>query len=493
LGSSSRLVLQELGVGIVYSSALEPLLTMHPELIDVLEVEPQTTWIETQDPSVPYLVRPDLLQHIAALPGRKLVHSVGTPVGGSVRANAAQFPLLRQTVEKLDSPWASEHLSFNLTQDYFTGFFLPPRQTAAGLRLYIEAIQLLKKELGVPLAVETGVNYLRPRPDEIPDGEFIAAVVESADCGILLDLHNIYCNECNGRQSVAQFLSQLPLDRVWEVHLAGGFEMEGFWLDAHSGSIPEPLQRICREVIPALPNVKAIIFEIFSSFLPHFGLDATCRELEKIHEVWALRSTHSRAMPVTSPPRIPWPQSGVEPVEWEQALGRIVIGRDATGSLEKEFAADPGAHLIRALVREFRASMVVAVYRLSCRLLMLALGVGIFRALLEDFWSHTPPQQFAGTEADAFADYLVAKEIRVPQLQSILAFERASLATLRDGRPRIVSFNVDPLPMLRALADGVLLQDPGTPGEYEIEITEDGPIRIAGILPESASRNIPFH
>jgi hypothetical protein len=36
----------------------------------------------------------------------------------------------------------------------------------------------------VPIAVETGVNYLRPRPDELPDGEFVAQVVEAADCGI---------------------------------------------------------------------------------------------------------------------------------------------------------------------------------------------------------------------------------------------------------------------------------------------------------------------
>jgi uncharacterized protein len=65
--------------------------------------------------------------------------------------------------------------------------------------LYVEAVQRLRNELGVPLAVETGVNYLRPRRDELPDGEFMAALAEDADCGILLDLHNVYCNERNGR------------------------------------------------------------------------------------------------------------------------------------------------------------------------------------------------------------------------------------------------------------------------------------------------------
>ena len=119
--------------------------------------------------------------------------------------------------------------------------------------------------------------------------------------------------------------------------------------------------------------------------------------------------------------------------------------------------------------------MVVGIYRLSCRLLMLALDPDILRALLEDFWSRIPPRQFMGTEADAFADDLVAKHIRVPQLPAILAFERATLSTLRDGTPHGARFNIDPLPMLRARAEGTVLQEPGAPGEYALEITAEGP------------------
>ena len=69
--------------------------------------------------------------------------------------------------EKLSANWvlrfASEHLAFNVTLDFFTGFFLPPRQTAAGIEIYKQAIVRLQNALGVPLAIETGVNYLRPR------------------------------------------------------------------------------------------------------------------------------------------------------------------------------------------------------------------------------------------------------------------------------------------------------------------------------------------
>jgi len=481
-------------VGLIYSPGLEPLLQAHPELVDVLEFEPQTTWIETGSDAEPYCVRDDVLAHLAALPGRKLVHSIGTPVGGSVRANAAQLPLLRETVQAVGSPWASEHLSFNLTPDFFTGFFLPPRQTEAGIEIYVETIRTLRDALGVPIAIETGVNYLGPRADELGDGEFMAAVAERADCGILLDLHNIYCNALNGRQSVERFLSVLPLHRVWELHLAGGFEVEGYWVDAHSGAIPPPLHDICRDVLPVLPQLKAIIFELFSSHLPQFGLEATRTQLERVHDLWSLRQPRAEAAHrVQAPASVTPAKTAIAPKDWERALGRVVIGQQPSSELEREFARDPGTRLVASMIEEFRGSMVVGVYRLTSRLLMLALGPDIFRALLEEFWKAAPPRQFAGSEADAFADWLLARGLHLPQFEAVLAFERATVQTLRDGRPRVVSFSFAPLPLLRALADAVLPDNPGEPGEYEIEVRQDGPIRVGHAHAPAVSQTFPFH
>jgi uncharacterized protein (UPF0276 family) len=184
-------MLPELGVGITYSSAIEPLLDRDAALVDVIEIEPQTTWLETQSSAEPYRIVDQVVEHIAALPMRKIVHSIGAPVGGTVPPDRAQLALLKQTVHQLDAPWLSEHLSFNATPDFRTGFFLPPRQTLEGLETAVAAIRHLKQTVEAPIAIETGVNYLHPRQDEISDGAFVAAVVEHADCGLLLDIHNM--------------------------------------------------------------------------------------------------------------------------------------------------------------------------------------------------------------------------------------------------------------------------------------------------------------
>ena len=99
----------------------------------------------------------------------------------------------------------------------------------------------MRRAAGVPVAFETGVNYLRPQPDEIPDGLFVRRVAEAADCGILLDLHNLLTNERNGRVPLRAVFDDIPHERVWEIHLAGGREYHGYWLDSHSGHIDDDL------------------------------------------------------------------------------------------------------------------------------------------------------------------------------------------------------------------------------------------------------------
>ena len=499
---SNAPTLPALGVGITYSSSIEPLLRSHPQLVDVLEIEPQTAWIKSLGSPRPYRANEDVFEHLRTLPGRKLIHSVGAPVGGTMQPEAAQLDLLRETIHYFDSPWASDHLSFNQTPEFATGFFLPPRQTPEGVKTVTTSIRALQDALGVPICVETGANYLRTRPEELPDGEFVARVIEAADCGLLLDLHNIFTNSVNGRQPIDDYLDQLPLERVWEVHLAGGMELDGFYLDAHSGAIPDALYAVTQRLMPRLPNLGAIIFEIFPSFVPLVGLELVRRQLERLRELWNLRPTPGAVSPRRSrtQPRVPLDLEPVTvepapPEAWECALGNLVIGRrpEQTGLLAQELADDPAIRLVEGLIHEFRASMIVGVLRLTSRLLMLALGPPAFRLILRDYWAVTPPQMYASLEAEAFAIHLERLDLRVPRLSQLLAFERAVTNTLTDGQTRVVHFNFEPIPLLRALADGRLPDETPQAGNFEIEVTPDGPSGTSGISLADAQKAFHFH
>src|SRR3954451_15677176 len=359
----------ELGVGVIYLPELVPLLESRPALVTVLELEPQTLWRSLPDRAMPYVQDRGELERIAGLPQRKLVHGVGFPVGGTRLPDARHLEPLAETIECLGSPWASEHLGFNSFGDGVnTGFLLPPSQTRAGVDAAVASVARVASALPVPFLVETGVNYLQPQPGSLSDGAFVAAVAEEADCGILLDLHNLWANEVNGRQPVREFVAELPLERVREVHIAGGLEHGGFWLDAHSVRIPEPLLELAAWVVPQLPELGAIVFELLASYLEPLGLDGVPEELEKLARIWELRGSRVGS---SSRPRAD-DVSDLSPREWEDALGSLVIGRAPASPIGVALAGDPGIPILRELVANFRSGMIVDPLRLTSRLLMLS-------------------------------------------------------------------------------------------------------------------------
>ena len=458
---------RELGVSIVWWQELEPLLAAAPELLDALEVEPQAMWVEAPGSPERYRLDDAALAQVLAHPQPKLAHGVGFPVGSARRPDRRALAPFARSIERLDAAWASEHLGVNRAEGpggaFSTGFLLPPRQSEAGLEAAAAAIRELAAVLPVPFAFETGVNYLQPRDDELDDGAFAAAVAEAADCGILLDLHNLYVNERNGRQPAREFVAQLPLERVWEVHVAGGFEFRGYWLDAHSGAMPTPLVQLAREVVPQLPSLGALTFELLPDFFPEFGVEGVARELAFLRRLWLQRGSRAAGPRLTGRTAT----GGPEPLEWEDCLGAVVAGVECERPLARELARDPGVGVLRSLVQELRAGMVVDGLRLTARLLALSLGGDGLRALLEDYWRTAPPALFGSAEAEGFAAWLAGRGLAVGYLDDVLAFERAWLAARAGGGGGVVVLEHDPERLLEPLAGGQLPDSPPA-GRYPV-------------------------
>jgi uncharacterized protein (UPF0276 family) len=479
-------VLTAPGLGISWTKGLDPLLLNQRGLVDWVEFEPQTTWLMAE-PDAVERASYDLIEHLLQLPGRKLVHSVAAPVGGNSEASAHHLNLLRKTVGVLDAPWASEHLGFNASHGVCTGFFLPPRQTEAQVSIIADNIRRLQDALGVPLAIENIANYLRPRSDEISDGAFMAMVLEAADCGLLLDLHNAYTNARNGRQPMDQFLNELPLELVWEIHFAGGLNQDGFWLDAHTGPVPHDLWPLIRDLPSRLPSLKVVNYEVYPSFLEDQGLEGVVDELRRIRS-WITVPSALEEAPLPAVRR-PAPltlrdQRGQPPLtdlgdSWEAALTALVTGqKERTASLETvdlqaHLAEERGVSLVRDMVYSFRASMVVQVLRLSARLLLRAVGPAVCQQMLNDAFAHHPPALYATLEALAFAEHVRERGWQIPLLAELLGYELAVAQTLMDGKPRVVTFPVEPISLLWALSEGRLPDGDLQPGQYAIEIQPD--------------------
>jgi len=466
--------LPEIGVGVTWFAGMEPLLQANAGLVDVLEIEPQTLW-RRQPHARTVAIDTAALEAVQRQSYAKLVHSVGLPVGGTVPPQPDDVELLNTVALELETPWLSEHLSFNCVEDesgaWHTGSLLPPRQTLAGVEAAVASIRALSARVPVPVAIETGVNYLQPRGDELPDGEFVGRVAEAADCGILLDLHNVWTNHQNGRQPLGDYIDQLPLERVWELHVAGGYYHRGFWRDAHSSEVPADVLELAARIVPRLLNLKAIIFELSPSHLPQLGARVFRSQMDSLHRVWDRRcGTAVRKTCVRSDP--PEPNPAPSPKEWERTLACLTVHKRCDSPLATELRKDRGMAVIREMVEKLRGSMVVRTLRLSSRLIILERGTAYLEQLLATFWRTHPPQAFALDEAEAFAAFLREEKPYVPFLGEVLEYDRAVIAVALDGEERSIAFRADPLPLLRALGAGRRPTEITT-GEFEIRLTPD--------------------
>jgi uncharacterized protein len=310
----------------------------------------------------------------------------------------------------------------------------------------------------------------------MPDGEFFAAVAEAADCGILLDLTNLWVNDRNGRAKIGDVLAKLPLERVWEVHLAGIEFAHGYWLDAHSRGIDPELAGIAAEIVASLPNLGAIIFEIAPDRVSGFGAKAFLRELETLHRLWDATPPVAAA-PATVAAGPPFTGlASPTPDAWERLIADRMLPagdrpKDAGARLQIRTADERSFSLYARLAASFRTGAIAELLENTTRLLLIAIGEEALRDLLDRYISVTRPATFPTDEALSFRRFIDANPISAPGLEEMLKFEATLIEAAANNLTIQVTFAKDIDAMLADIAAGRL---PGPSSDRPETVLEIG-------------------
>jgi uncharacterized protein len=286
--------LPRLGVGLSFQGILQQFVLDHPESFDFLEIIPDIFWTDQGAGAVPrYLQNEDFVAFLAerVAPAKPLVgHAVGLSIGTAELFDPEYVEQVASWQRRFGFPWHSDHLSFNRlehasghTMD--VGFTMPVPYDEEVLDLLAGRVDYVQSRSPAPFLLENNVYYFKIPDQDMGEAEFLNRLTARTGCGLLLDLHNVHVNATNHGFDPWEFLGDLDLTRVVEIHLGGGLTVDGVYLDAHSGPCPDEVWKLLREVAPRAPNLSGVTFEVFGNYYPGMGADGLCAELQKARDV----------------------------------------------------------------------------------------------------------------------------------------------------------------------------------------------------------------
>jgi len=170
-------------------------------------------------------------------------HGLSLSLGGRDPLDETLLVRIRRLLDAHGIAIYSEHLSYCADEGHLYDL-MPIPFTAEAVRHVASRIRQTQDILGQRIAVENVSYYAAPGQD-MREIDFIKAVLDEADCDLLLDVNNIYVNSVNHRYDANEFLDALPGDRIAYVHVAGHYdEAQDLKVDTHGAPIIDPVWKL---------------------------------------------------------------------------------------------------------------------------------------------------------------------------------------------------------------------------------------------------------
>ena len=172
-----------------------------------------------------------------------VTHGLSLSIGSPAPLDESFVLDIKKFLDDHNILYYSEHLSY-CSDDGHLYDLMPIPFTEGAVHYVAKRIKRVQEILERKIAVEN-VSYYAAPGKEMEEIQFINAVLEEADCDLLLDVNNIYVNSVNHGYDPIEFLQGLPSDRIAYCHVAGHFnEAEDLIVDTHGSDVIDPVWNI---------------------------------------------------------------------------------------------------------------------------------------------------------------------------------------------------------------------------------------------------------
>lgn len=192
-----------------------------------------------------------------------LSHGLSLSLGGDDPLDPAFLRSLRGFLDEVAAPFHSDHLCFSAVGSSALHDLLPIPFHRSEVRRIADRIRRVSDAIGRPMAIENVSYYLHPGEPEMDEAEFLAEVLEAADCKLMFDVNNAYVNATNFGHDVRKAIAKLPLERVVQMHVAGHdyFDESTFELSADQRPARGRLI-VDTHGAPVCPDVHVLLEEV---------------------------------------------------------------------------------------------------------------------------------------------------------------------------------------------------------------------------------------
>jgi len=234
---------------------IDKLMTEPPTEVDFMEVAPEN-WI-----------------HVGGKLGKKfrffterypvLIHGLSLSIGAPSPLNETLVRDIKAFMREHDIGFYSEHLSY-CGDDGQLYDLMPLPFTEEAVKYVAARIRRVQDILEQRMAIEN-VSYYAPSDTSMTEADFLKAVIEEADCDLLLDINNIIVNSINHKYDAREFMLAMPADRLSYFHLAGHYyEAEDLRIDTHGDAVIDPVWNLLGEAYAHFGPVPTLLERDFN-------------------------------------------------------------------------------------------------------------------------------------------------------------------------------------------------------------------------------------
>jgi len=231
-----------------------------PHYAEILESRPPMDWFEVISEN--FLVaggRPLEVLDSVRVDYPIAMHGVSLSIGTTDPLNRSYLSELRTLAQRVEPAWISDHLCWTGVGGRNLHDLMPLPHTEEAIMHTARRIREVQEILERPILIENVSSYLTYSHSRLTEWEFLTAIAAEADCGILLDINNIFVNAFNHRFDPRRYIDAMPTDRVIQFHLAGHADHGTYLLDTHDHPIRPEVWDLYEYAVRRLGAVSTLI------------------------------------------------------------------------------------------------------------------------------------------------------------------------------------------------------------------------------------------